>query len=117
MLIESKEYNITLWRWCNLISIMAIIIALLLLVFKILYDSNHMASPLLPKYTVLFMNGGWINLVTFLIGSLIPALFLRSRQWYIHSTICILLFFVVGLILKDSINIYEHFYGLSKYLG
>jgi hypothetical protein len=76
-----------------------------------------MVSPFLPKYTVIYTNGGGINVMCFLLGGLIPAIFLRMKKQYLISTICIIVFFLVGLILKNSLNIYEQFYGLSQYLG
>ena len=62
-------------------------------------------------------NGALINITCFLMGGFIPALFLRIKQQYLISTMCILVFFIVGFVLKNSINIYENFYGLSQYLG
>ena len=113
---ERKENN-TLWKWINLISIVLILIGLVLLVLKIWYDSKLMVSPLLPKYTVIYTNRVGINIMCFLLGGLIPAIFLRIRREYLISTICIFTFFIVGLIFRNILSLYEHFYGFSKYLG
>lgn len=117
--LKSTEVNHgrALWKKINLILIIVILVAFILLILKIWYDSKHMVSPFLPKYTVLYINGGRINVICFLLGGLIPGLFLRVRRKYLISTICIIMFFALGLILKDSLTIYESFYGLSKYLG
>lgn len=112
-----KTPDSKLWKWINLISMILILIVFLLLVLKVWYDSKLIASQLLPNYTVIYTNGALINITCFLMGGFIPALFLRIKQQYLISTMCILVFFIVGFVLKNSINIYENFYGLSQYLG
>lgn len=106
-----------LWKWISLISITAILIGIILFMFKIWYESKFMISPLLPKYLAIYTNRGGVNVMSFLLGGLMPSIFLKTRRKYLASTICIFIFFVFGLILKDSIYIYEYFYGLSQYLG
>ena len=117
MLRAERKENSILWKWINLISVILILIALVLLVLKIWYDSKLMISPLLPKYTVIYTNGVGINVMCFLLGGLIPAIFLRIRREYLISTICIIAFFITGLFLRHILSLYEHFYGFSKYLG
>jgi len=106
--IEINHKN-NLWKRINLISIIAILIGIILLIFKIWYESKFMNSPLLPKQLAIYANGKGINVMSILFGGLIPSIFLRTKRKYIVSTICIFLFFVFGLILKDSIYIYEYF--------
>ena len=80
-----------------------------------------MSSPLLPDYYHIILNGGSINLICFLLGGLIPTLFLRIKRKYVISTVCIILFFVVGLLLKDLVTIYQllfplHFVGYNEWV-
>lgn len=107
--------NSSFWKKSNLILIVLILVTFISLVIKIMFDSKQMTSPFLPKYTVFHSNGSKINVMCFLLGGLIPAVFLRIKRKYVFSTLCILLFFLVGWFLKDSLKIYEHFYGLSNY--
>lgn len=117
MEISEENYHNTKWKWVNLISILIIILASILMVVKIWYDSKIMASPFLPKYTVIYANGSGINAFCFFIGGLIPTIYLRARKKYLTSTICLFLFIIIGILMKDAFSFYEHFYGLSRYLG
>lgn len=108
--------NSSSWKWINLSLLLVIVITLVLLVLKVWMDSKLIVSPLIPKYTAVFTNGGMINIMCFLLGGAIPALYLRYKQMYIASTICLILFFSIGAILKDVLTLYVYFYGLSEYL-
>jgi len=108
--------NLNNWKMINFISIMLVLVSFILLAVKVWLDFKTITSPLLPKYVVIFKNGVSINVVCFLLAGLLPAIFLRVRKKYIISTFCILLFLIAGFLLKDSVKIYEHFYGLSRYL-
>lgn len=100
------------WRIINLILILLVLLFTILLPIKVWVDSRLLVSPLLPKYVPIYMNASYINLMTFAIGGLIPTLFLRLRKVYFYSTLCLIIFILVGYILKDSLLIYEHFYKL-----
>jgi len=104
------------WKMINFISIMLVLVSFILLATKVWLDFKLITLPILPKYTVIFKNGASINVVCFLLAGLVPAIYLRVRRKYMISTLCILLFLIVGFLLKDSVKIYEHFYGLTRYL-
>jgi len=104
--------NLTKWKVLNSISIFIVTITPLLMFVKVWHDLKMIDSPLIPKYTVVFLNGSKINIICFLLAGLIPAIFLRIKYQYMLSTLCLILFFSVGCLLKDSVKIYEHFYTL-----
>lgn len=102
-----------MWKRINPILIVMIFASLTLLVMKVWYDSKLIVNPLLPNYTALYLNGGAINVMCFLIAGLIPTIYLRIKRQYLVSTMCIIVFFVVALCLKNSLHLYEHFYSLT----
>jgi len=115
--------NITTWKRINLIALLIASLSFLFLLAKVWYDAKYMASPLLPKYTAIYINasptGGQglsINLICFVLAGLVPALFLRIKKHYMISTFCLILFFVSGYLLKCHVNIYEHFFEFANYL-
>jgi len=109
----SRKLN---WKIINTFLIVICFSLPFLLLIKISYDSNLIVSPLMPKYFMIYVHGSTINTICFIIGGLIPAIFLRIRKLYFISNICIIIFLLIGYLMKNSIKIYEHFYILSKYL-
>jgi len=79
-------------------------------VFKVIYTKNNLDSPLLPEYTSFYMNASLINFSVIQFSGIFPALILRFGKQYTISTYCLIAFIILGLILKDSVSIYEYFY-------
>lgn len=110
-----KVKNNTNEKTLNNVFILTALISCALLPLKIWWDLKSMPSPFLPKYTVFYINGSLINIACFLLGGLIPSVFLRWRKAYTKSTICLVLFFGVGYFLRFEVKIYEHFYWIVSY--
>lgn len=108
--------NIKIWKLLNIAIILTVLLSTLILFYKVWYDAKLIVMPLIPKYFSIFQNGSKINILCFLIGGIIPAIFLTFMKKYLISILLILLFFVIGYILKDKVFIYEHFYWLAQYL-
>ncbi|MBK7128552.1 MAG: hypothetical protein IPH66_04185 [Crocinitomicaceae bacterium] len=113
---DADDKKTKLWKNINLLSYIVIGLSAVLLLMKIYLDAKLLVSPLLPKYTVIFKNGNQINVFCFVLASLVPAIFLSIKKQYPASTICILLFFIVGLALSNTVSIYEYFYEFTMYL-
>ncbi|RFC55215.1 hypothetical protein DXU93_05170 [Brumimicrobium aurantiacum] len=96
----------------NIFAFLSIITAIVFLIFKLWSESKFMTTTMIPDYTVLYMNKAEINLIAFLIGSTIPALYFRFRGQHLISTVCISVFYIMGLFFKNSVDIIENWYAL-----
>ena len=110
------ETNIKNPKLTNLIVILLVLLGAVYLIIRIWYDTKTLGSPFLPKYTFVFIYRMHINVMCFVLAALIPAVFLRIRKKYAISTLVILMFFLIGLILKEEVLIYQHFYALIENL-
>ena len=109
LLDQSRQTNQVNWyKPVNLVLICTSVLIPLLTIIKIWIDSKIKVSPFLPEFVVYFINNKEINISCFLLGALVPALLLRYIKKYTLSSICILLFFFAGFILRRKITLYEY---------
>jgi hypothetical protein len=94
----------------GLIVIVALLIAFTL--FQLVKTKSSLDSPLLPDYTIWWMNAGLVNFTTICTAGLVPGLYFHWRKNYIFSVYVLLLFFIAGLILKNYLNAHLWFVGL-----
>ena len=96
----------------NKLAFLSIVSAIVFLIFKLWSESKFMTTTMIPDYSVLYMNKAEINLIAFLIGSTIPALYFRFKGQHLISTVCISAFYIMGLFFKNSVDIIENCYAL-----
>tara|TARA_B110000285_G_scaffold165072_1_gene184374 strand:- start:2694 stop:3047 length:354 start_codon:yes stop_codon:yes gene_type:complete len=97
-------------RIINVLFILMIISLLIITILKVWMDNRLIVSDFTPKYTVFLINGVLINFSLIEFSSLIPALYLTYKKKYLISTIVIILFLLIGFVLKDQLELYKFFY-------
>lgn len=113
---EFISRNSKTWRIINVLSMVSIVFYSIFIIYKVRTEILSMDSPLLPKYATIYMNGSQINVMSFLLGSLIPAVFLTFKKKNFISILVMLIFLIVGFLLREKVLIYENFYWLTEYL-
>lgn len=90
-----------------------LLIPLLLIVFTISlvqYDRLLIVSPFVPKYIAIHANATLINYTVIQVLGLLPAIYLRFGKFYKRSTIALLVFMILGTIVKNWVAFHELFY-------
>lgn len=98
------------YKLINSILIVTLISFLFFIIIKISNDWIYKESPFLPNYTIIYVNGILINYSVFLSFGLIPGLYLRSKGKYAISSYIIVVFIILGFLLKDVVKYYEFLY-------
>lgn len=93
----------------NLLLIALFLFIDLVAIFLVQQYKSQSLSSLLPSYIPILRHSGLINFCVIITAGLIPGVYLRIKKKYTISTLCLLGFFLIGLVLKDGVHYYKLF--------
>lgn len=106
------DYNITIYHWCAILFLLIIILSLVLKKLLLLQFTRGLGTPVLPnklqKFSVSNIDESNGNIISFLLGNIIPAVLIMESSLSEATIVFILLQLIIFILITKSSDIFPN---------